>query len=121
MSDNRPTRPPSTLADLPPGTRGTILSIACCGPLRRRLMDMGLTPGTEVYLEGAAPLGDPIIINARGSRLALRRREAADVMVTPRSVPSSVTLPRPGRPLGRGGRARGLGRRHRGRHSTTRD
>ena len=43
------------LGQLNPGERGTILSINCTGPLRRRLMDMGLTPGTEVIVERTAP------------------------------------------------------------------
>lgn len=72
-----------SLSQLNPGDRGRILSIDCEGPLRRRLMDMGLTPGTEVCIEGAAPLGDPLIVCARGCRLGLRRGEAAGISVIP--------------------------------------
>jgi ferrous iron transport protein A len=121
MTENLHPQAPISLADLHPGALGTILSIRCCGPLRRKLMDMGLTPGTEVYLEGAAPLGDPIIINARGCRLALRRGEASSVLVAPRNVPSIVTVQRPGRPRGRRSLGRGFGRRHRGRRNPIRD
>ena len=68
-----------------PQTQNTIVSIDCQGPVRRRLMDMGLTPGTQVAVEGAAPLGDPIIVWARGCRLALRCDEAAQITVAPTS------------------------------------
>ena len=71
------------LGQLNPGERGTILSINCTGPLRRRLMDMGLTPGTEVIVERTAPLGDPMVICARGCRLGLRRAEAGSIAVMP--------------------------------------
>ena len=66
-----------------PRTQNTIVSINCQGPIRRRLMDMGLTPGTQVMVEGTAPLGDPIIVWARGCRLALRCGEAAQITVAP--------------------------------------
>lgn len=74
---------PTSLDGLDLGERGTIIHIGCPGPLRRRLMDMGLTPGVEVRLEGVAPLGDPIIVSARGCRLGLRRAEAAGITVSP--------------------------------------
>ena len=79
---------PTSLDELDLGAHGTILRIGCPGPLRRRLMDMGLTPGTEVRLEGVAPLGDPIIVSARGCRLGLRRAEASGIIVSP--CPSSM-------------------------------
>ncbi len=79
MNDERPT----SLDCLDLGERGTIIHIGCPGSLRRRLMDMGLTPGTEVRLEGVAPLGDPIIVSARGCRLGLRRAQAAGITVSP--------------------------------------
>lgn len=46
---------------------------------RRRLMEMGLVPGTEVTLVNIAPLGDPLEIELRGSRISIRRREAVEV------------------------------------------
>lgn len=66
-----------------PQTQYTIITLNCQGPIRRRLMDMGLTPGTQVMVEGTAPLGDPIIVWARGCRLALRCEEAAQITVAP--------------------------------------
>ena len=49
--------------------------------MRRRLMDMGITKGTEIMLEGKAPMGDPIEIQVRGYNLSLRKSEAKDVTV----------------------------------------
>ncbi|NLY30817.1 MAG: ferrous iron transport protein A [Firmicutes bacterium] len=72
-----------SLDALDQGIRGTVVSINCSGPIRRRLMDMGLTPGTQITVDGTAPLGDPIIICARGCRLALRQMEAAQICVEP--------------------------------------
>ena len=66
ISNERPT----SLDELDPGAGGTIVRIGCPGPLRRRLMDMGLTPSAEVRLEGVAPLGDPIIVSAEDADLA---------------------------------------------------
>ena len=55
-----------TLEDLAPGQSGTILSIANkSGSVKRRLVDMGLTPGTEVRVAKIAPLGDPIEVSLR--------------------------------------------------------
>jgi Fe2+ transport system protein FeoA len=47
-----------TLNTLDQGSQGTVVSINCSGPIRRKLMDMGLTPGTQVTVDGSAPLGD---------------------------------------------------------------
>jgi Fe2+ transport system protein FeoA len=47
----------------------------------RRLLDLGLTPGEEMAVVQAAPLGDPLVVVVRGMRLALRRREAAWIRV----------------------------------------
>ena len=49
------------------------------GAVRRRLFDMGITPGAEIYLRKKAPLGDPIEISLRGYELTLRKSEAAQV------------------------------------------
>ena len=51
------------------------------GKLRKRLLDMGLTKGTEIYVKKVAPLGDPIEISLRGYDLSLRKDEAAFVQV----------------------------------------
>lgn len=53
------------------------------GPLRRRLLEMGVLPGTAFRVERVAPLGDPIEIRVRGYALSLRRAEAAHILVEP--------------------------------------
>ena len=58
------------------GQKGIIRFVAGDGKIRRRLFDMGVTPGTEVYLRNKAPLGDPIEITLRGYELTLRKTEA---------------------------------------------
>ncbi len=78
---NRTDREPSTLADLEPGQRGTITRVRGEGPLRRRLMDLGIITGTPVTMERSAPLGDPLEILVKGTHLSLRRQEAAAVQV----------------------------------------
>ncbi len=71
-----------TLAQLDIGERGTVVSVNGEGAVRRRLFDMGITPGAEVYLRKKAPLGDPIEIALRGYELTLRKAEAAHVEIT---------------------------------------
>ena len=51
------------------------------GAIKRRIMDMGITKGTEVYVRKVAPLGDPVEINVRGYELSIRKEEAAVVEV----------------------------------------
>lgn len=58
------------------GEQGIILSVGGEGKIRRRLFDMGVTPGAEVVLKKRAPLGDPIEITLRGYELTLRNAEA---------------------------------------------
>lgn len=64
------------LADLKPGEEGIVISIGEKGPSRRRLMDMGVTPGVSVKVIKVAPLGDPVEVNIRGYELSLRKDEA---------------------------------------------
>ena len=71
-----------TLEDLAPGQSGTILSISNrSGTVKRRLVDMGLTPGTEVRVNKIAPLGDPIEVGLRGYELSLRKEDAAQIVM----------------------------------------
>lgn len=69
------------LKDLKPNQQGTVVSIGEKGPLRRRIMDMGITPGVTVKMIKVAPLGDPIEINIRGYELSLRKKEAEQIQV----------------------------------------
>lgn len=70
-----------TLRDLKPGESGTVASIGEKSPTRRRIMDMGVTPGTSIKVIKVAPLGDPIEINIRGYELSLRKDEAQHIMI----------------------------------------
>ena len=69
------------LSEFSIGEKGVIKTVAGEGRIRRRLFDMGVTPGAEVLLRKRAPLGDPIEITIRGYELTLRKTEAACVEV----------------------------------------
>jgi Fe2+ transport system protein FeoA len=69
------------LSALRPGDRATIGRVNGHGPVRRRLMELGLTPGTPVTLVRLAPLRDPMEIRVRGYQLCVRRSEADSVLV----------------------------------------
>ena len=71
-----------TLQDLAPGQSGTILSVGNqSGSVKRRLIDMGLTPGTQIKVTKVAPLGDPLEVTLRGYELSLRKVDAAQIQV----------------------------------------
>ena len=69
------------LAKLKPGESGTITAIGAIGPLRRRLMDMGVLVGETVKVVKVAPLGDPIEITVKSYQLSLRKQEAEGIAV----------------------------------------
>jgi ferrous iron transport protein A len=71
----------TALSRVGPGRRARITAIGSSGPLRRRLMDMGLLAGVEVEVEKVAPLGDPIEIRVRSYHLSLRKGEADEIGV----------------------------------------
>jgi len=71
-----------TLRDLRPGEIGNVVGIGEKGPMRRRIMDMGVTPGTSIKVIKVAPLGDPIEINVRGYELSLRKDEARQIQIS---------------------------------------
>ena len=75
----RPNQPES-----PRGQKGrTWLRIRPCeGAIKRRIMDMGITKGTDIYVRKVAPLGDPIEVTVRGFELSLRKNEAQNVLVS---------------------------------------
>ncbi len=70
-----------TIKNLKPGQKALVLSIGEKGYMRRRIMDMGVTPGTSIKVVKVAPLGDPIEINIRGYELSLRKDEADQIQV----------------------------------------
>ena len=70
-----------TLDCVKPGQGGIITVVGGDGALRRRLLDMGLTPKTKVMVRKVAPMGDPIEIRVRGYELTLRVEEAEKIEV----------------------------------------
>lgn len=70
-----------TLKDVKVGQTCTVKRIHGEGALKRRIMDMGLTKGVEVYVRKVAPLGDPIEITVRGYELSIRKGDATLVEV----------------------------------------
>lgn len=70
-----------SLKEMKPGDKGIITRITGEGIVKRRLMDMGVTRGTEVLVRKMAPLGDPMEINLRGYELTLRKAEAENIIV----------------------------------------
>jgi ferrous iron transport protein A len=79
-----------TLDKLAPGESGRIIKVSGKGPVRRRLVDMGLTSGAEIEMVKISPLGDPIEYRLRGYHLSLRRSEADLIEV---ELLKSVDLP----------------------------
>ena len=76
-----PDRPLDTLL---PGERGVIARLESDPAVARRLMELGLVPGTTVELVRRAPLGDPIELSVHGLHLSVRRTEASHIHVAPR-------------------------------------
>ena len=74
---------PKTVNDLKIGESGIVTALGCSGALRRRIIDMGITPGAHVIMRKEAPMGDPIEINVRGYELSIRRSEAKEIEITP--------------------------------------
>lgn len=71
----------ATLRDVKVGQTCTVSRLTGAGAIKRRIMDMGLTKGAEVYVRKVAPLGDPIEVTVRGYELSLRKDEAENVEV----------------------------------------
>jgi Fe2+ transport system protein FeoA len=69
------------LSELKKGDRGKVVRIGGGGSVQQRLMDMGLVAGSEVEMQGVAPLGDPIEIRVKGYNLSLRKSEAVAISV----------------------------------------
>ena len=69
------------LSEFKVGETGLVKKVEGEGRFRRRLLDMGVTPGTKVYLRKKAPLGDPLEITIRGYELTLRKTEARLVVL----------------------------------------
>ena len=65
-----------TLPDIPVGTAARVRKLHGEGALKRRIMDMGITKGSEIYVRKVAPLGDPVEVTIRGYELSLRKDDA---------------------------------------------
>ena len=69
------------LDELLPGEQGRVVTVGGQGALRRRLLDMGITPRTLVTVEKIAPMGDPMELRLRGYGLSLRKQDAHEIEV----------------------------------------
>lgn len=70
-----------SLSNLQPGERGVVTKVSGSGPIHRRIIDMGIVPGTTLKVEKFAPLGDPMEIKVKGFNLSLRKMEADTIQV----------------------------------------
>ena len=71
----------NTLKEVAVGKTAKVVKLHGEGAIKRRIMDMGITKGTEIYVRKVAPLGDPIEITVRGYELSLRKADAETVEV----------------------------------------
>ena len=70
-----------TLRDVKVGETAEVVALHGEGPVRRRIMDMGITKGVDVFVRKVAPLGDPIELTVRGYELSIRKSEAEVIEV----------------------------------------
>lgn len=70
-----------TLKDVPVGQTATVVKLSGEGAVKRRIMDMGVTKGTDVFVRKVAPLGDPIEVTVRGYELSIRKGDAEMILV----------------------------------------
>lgn len=71
----------NTLKDTPIGSTVKVIKLHGGGAIKRRIMDMGITKGTEIYVRKVAPLGDPMELKVRGYELSLRKADAEMIEV----------------------------------------
>lgn len=70
-----------TLKDVKVGETATVKKLTGDGPVKRRIMDMGITKGVSIYVRKVAPLGDPVEVTVRGYELSLRKADAEMIEV----------------------------------------
>lgn len=70
-----------TLKEIPCGETVKVVKLTGEGPVKRRIMDMGITKGVDVYVRKVAPLGDPVEITVRGYELSVRKADAEMIVV----------------------------------------
>ncbi|MCI9420837.1 MAG: ferrous iron transport protein A [Eubacterium sp.] len=71
----------NTLREIPCGTTVRVVRLLGEGAVRRRIMDMGITKGTSVFIRKVAPLGDPVEVTVRGYELSIRKADAEMIEV----------------------------------------
>ena len=70
-----------TLKEIESGNTVTVIKLDGKGPVKRRIMDMGITKGVDIYVRKVAPLGDPVEVTVRGYELSLRKADAEMIEV----------------------------------------
>ncbi len=70
-----------TLREVPCGKTVRVSKLTGDGPVKRRIMDMGITKGIEIYVRKVAPLGDPVEVTVRGYELSIRKADAEMILV----------------------------------------
>ncbi len=70
-----------TLKEIPCGATAKVIRLTGEGPVRRRIMDMGITKGVEIFVRKVAPLGDPVEVTVRGYELSVRKADAEMILV----------------------------------------
>ena len=80
MSDHTTTS--MTLDQLQPGSTARVVALSSTGLNRRRMMDLGILPGTEIAVGFTSPMGNPTAYQVRGSLIALRQSQAREIQVT---------------------------------------
>lgn len=70
-----------TLKDVAVGQTAVVAKLHGEGPVKRRIMDMGITKGTSIFVRKVAPLGDPVEVTVRGYELSLRKADADMILV----------------------------------------
>ena len=70
-----------TLKEVPCGQTAKVSRLTGEGPVKRRIMDMGITKGVEIFVRKVAPLGDPVEVTVRGYELSLRKADAEMILV----------------------------------------
>lgn len=70
-----------TLREVPCGQSARVTKLTGTGPVKRRIMDMGITKGVNVFVRKVAPLGDPVEVTVRGYELSLRKADAEMIEV----------------------------------------
>lgn len=70
-----------TLKEIPCGQSGRVAKLTGEGPVKRRIMDMGITKGVDVFVRKVAPLGDPMEVTVRGYELSIRKADAEMIVM----------------------------------------